>query len=149
MCKSEGDRNKTLLVEKYLNRIRPYLKDIINNLEKSDTWKIQLTTVINFISSKDNDEECVTHSKCNNKEIMINDKADEVIKKVFKSLLNGYQTELKKSMKSSEFVFDYIHLLYYKCYKRNSNRGGLHIDSPDSRKNMKAIKKILNVFNTV
>ena len=28
-------------VEKYLNKIRPYLKDIINNVKKSDTWKIQ------------------------------------------------------------------------------------------------------------
>ena len=33
---SNGDRNKTLLVEEYLNKIRPYLKDIINNLKKSD-----------------------------------------------------------------------------------------------------------------
>ena len=37
---SNGDRNKTLSVGKYFNKIRPYLKDIINNLKKSDTWKI-------------------------------------------------------------------------------------------------------------
>ena len=30
---SKGDRNKTLPVEEYLNKIRPYLKDIINNLK--------------------------------------------------------------------------------------------------------------------
>ena len=29
-----------LSVEKYPNKIRPYSKDIINNLKKSDTWKI-------------------------------------------------------------------------------------------------------------
>ena len=34
---SNGDRNKTLSVEEYLNNIRPYLKDIINDLKKSDT----------------------------------------------------------------------------------------------------------------
>ena len=34
---SNGDRNKTISVEKYLNKIRPYLKDIMNNLKKSDT----------------------------------------------------------------------------------------------------------------
>ena len=33
---SNGDRNKTLLVEGHLDKIRPYLKDIINNLKKSD-----------------------------------------------------------------------------------------------------------------
>ena len=33
--KSKGDR-KTLPVDEYVNKIRPYLKDIINNLKKSD-----------------------------------------------------------------------------------------------------------------
>ena len=36
---SNRDRNKIISVEKYLNKISPYLKDI-NNLKKSDTWKI-------------------------------------------------------------------------------------------------------------
>ena len=35
---SNSDRNKTIPVEEYLNKFRPYLKDIIiNNPEKSDT----------------------------------------------------------------------------------------------------------------
>ena len=64
--KSNGDWNKTLLVEEYLNKIRPYLKDIINNLKKSDTWKIQLIIANSFVSSLDNDEERVIHSKSDN-----------------------------------------------------------------------------------
>ena len=51
--KSNGDINKRLSVEEYLNKIRPYLKDI-NNFKKSDIWKIQLTIANNFISSLDN-----------------------------------------------------------------------------------------------
>ena len=34
---SNDDKNKTLSVEEYLNKTKPYLKDIINNLKKSDT----------------------------------------------------------------------------------------------------------------
>ena len=34
---SNGGRNKTLSFEEYLNKIRPYLQDIINNLNKFDT----------------------------------------------------------------------------------------------------------------
>ena len=34
-------------------------------------------------------------------------------------------------MKRSEIVFDYVHLLYYKCDKINPNRGGSYIDSLD------------------
>ena len=40
------DRNKTLSVEEYLNKIRPYLKDIINDLKKFHSWKIQLMITI-------------------------------------------------------------------------------------------------------
>ena len=58
-------------------------------------WKIQLMITINFISSKnDNDEEHVTHSKSDNIERMINDEADEVVKKLFESLKERYQNNL-------------------------------------------------------
>ena len=83
---SNGNGNKTLSVEEYLHKISPYLKDIINNLEKSDTLKIQLTIANNFISSIDNDEERLMHSKSDKLEIMINDEADEVIIELFDSL---------------------------------------------------------------
>ena len=69
------------MVEKHLNKIRLYLKDT-SNLKKSDTWKIQFTIPDDFISSIDNDEEHVIHSKSDNIEIMINDEADEVIKEL-------------------------------------------------------------------
>ena len=64
----------------YFSTIRPLKKDFVHNLKKSGTWKIQLTLAINFISSKDNDEEeYVMLSKNYNKEIMSNEKADKVI----------------------------------------------------------------------
>ena len=55
----------------------------MNNLKKSDTWKIQLTIANNFISSINKHEEPVMHSKSDNIEIMINGEADEVIKELF------------------------------------------------------------------
>ena len=52
---SNSDKNKTLSVKKYLNKIKPSLKDVMNDLRKSKPWKIQLTIAINFNSSIDND----------------------------------------------------------------------------------------------
>ena len=56
-------------------------------------------------------------------------------------------------MKSSEFVFDYVHLLYYKCRKTNPNRGKSYKDSPNwiqkKQQKISSIKKITNVFNTL
>ena len=34
-------------------------------------------------------------------------------------------------MKGSEFAFDFVNLLYYKCNKTNPNCGGSYIDSLD------------------
>ena len=51
------------------------------------------------------------HSKSDNIEIMINGEVDEVIKKVFDLLKNRNQNNLEL-IKSSEFVFNYVYLLY-------------------------------------
>ena len=83
---SSSGRNEILSVDEYLNKVRPvlkflrFLKDIINNLKKSDTWKSQPTKAINFVYSTDNNEERVMHSKSDKIENMINDEANEVIK---------------------------------------------------------------------
>ena len=63
---SSGDIDKNLPVKEYLDKMKPYLKDMIITLEKTDIWKIQLTIAISFISSKDVEEERVMHSKSNN-----------------------------------------------------------------------------------
>ena len=66
---SNSDRNKRL--EEYFNKIRPYLKYILNYLKNSDTLKIQLAIAIKYISSKYNDEKRVVHSKSDNRESLL------------------------------------------------------------------------------
>ena len=71
--------------KEYLDVVRPYLSDIINNhktrknlrvhssneIIDNETQfrecKIQLTMIINFISSKDSDESRSMHTKSNNR----------------------------------------------------------------------------------
>ena len=77
---SMGDKGK-LSIKEYIDVIRPYLSDIINNhkaqgkcrIHSGSTiiehktqgeWKIHLTVAINFVSSKeDSDETCTMHTK--------------------------------------------------------------------------------------
>ena len=47
-------------------------------------------------------------------------------------------------MKGSEFVLNYVHLLYYKRHKINSNCDGSDIGSPDLIKNIKATINPIN-----
>ena len=43
-------------------------------------WKIQLTMLINFMSSKDFEETCTVYTKSHNVEIMISNGTDDIIK---------------------------------------------------------------------
>ena len=99
---------KHFSVEEHLSEISPYLKDIVNNLKISDTWKTQLKIANNFMSSIDNDEGNVIYSKSDSIEIMANHISDEIIEELFDSVKNRYQKNLE-SMKGSEFVVACIH----------------------------------------
>ena len=69
---------------------------------------------INFTSFKDSNETRAMHTKSNNIEIMIGNETNEIIKKLFESLLQRHYQELEKSTKGSESIFDSLYLLYYK-----------------------------------
>ena len=143
---SSGDRNKNQSVKEYLDKLKPYLRDIIINLQKSDAWNIQLTNAINFVSSKYVDEERVMHSKSNNIEFMLNDNANEVVNELFESLLSRYHIGSETSVRGCDFIFDSVQLLYYRCQKTNLKYGGSYIHSPDRIKKKKAT---INPKNTV
>ena len=70
--------------------------------------------------------------------------------KLQKNFLNHskrYQNSLDESMKGSEFVFNYVYLLYYKSHKIIPNHGGSYIGSPDWIKNRKATINPINEKN--
>ena len=60
------------------------------------------------------------------------------IDKLFKSLRSIYQGNLESLMKGSDFIFDSVQLLYYKCHKVDFSGGASYIDSPDWIKKKKA-----------
>ena len=103
--RSEGDR--LLTIEEYLNLIEPYLRELINDHKSKGEWKIQLTAQINFISLRPvSNETRVMHTRSTNEEFMNGSDTDEIIKELFKSLLQRYQENLQEKMKGSDFAFD-------------------------------------------
>ena len=79
--------------------------DIVNDHKIQCEWKIQLTTALNFMSSKDSDETRTMHSKRNIIEILIGNETDEITEELFDSLLQEYKKGLEESMKGSKFCF--------------------------------------------
>ena len=160
---SKGDKDKNLSTKEYLDIIRPYLSDIINdhktpkNLKvhlsnevfayktQYGEWKIQLTMSINFIFSKGSHESRNMHAKSENIKIMMRSEVDDIIDELFESPLQKYQDGLEESMKGSNFIFDSVDLLYYHLQKTSlSRKGGSCIDSPKWLINKKATINLKN-----
>ena len=119
--------------------IEPYLRELINDHKSKGEWKIQLTAQINFISLRpDSNETRVMHTRKYNEEFMNGSDTDEIIKELFKSLLQRYQENLQEKMRGSDFAFDGVNFLYYDFNKISINKGGSYIDSPKSLKNKKS-----------
>ena len=119
--------------------IEPYLRELINDYKSKGEWKIQLTAQINFISLRpDSDETRVMHTKSDNQEFMNGSDTDEIIKELFKSLLQRYQKNLQEKMRGSDFAFDGVNFFYYDFNKASISRGGSYIDSPKWLKNKKS-----------
>ena len=124
MYESKGDKDKILTLNEYLDMIRLYLVDMISDHKNKGQQKIQLTAIINFISSKlDFDETSIMYTKSINIEIMTGSDTNNVFEKLFESLLQKYQENLEEKMCGSEFVFDGVNALYYDLHKISLNRG--------------------------
>ena len=104
--KSNGNKEKTLSIKDYLDEIKPYLSDIINDHKTQGEWKIKLTMKTNVFSSKDSKETRTMYSHSDNIEVVIGIETDKIIEDLFGSFLQRYQKGLEESMRGREFVFD-------------------------------------------
>ena len=78
------------------------------------------------------------HTKSDNTEIMIGSDTNDVIKELFKSLLQRYQEGLQEKVRGSDFAFEGVNLMYYDFNKISLNRGGSYIESAKWIKNKKS-----------
>lgn len=68
-CKSQDTQNLT--IEQYLQKLRSYLHGMINNFNVSNEKKVQITSKLEFMSSKDANEKCEIYITSSNLENMV------------------------------------------------------------------------------
>ena len=101
---------------------------------------MQLTIAIDFISSKDLfEEECVIHLSSDNIKCASYTEVNEAVNELFKPLRSKYQENSEALMKGTDFVFDSVRLMYYKCHKVKNVCGDSYIDSSNWIKQKKKI----------
>ena len=88
---SNGDKDKTISIEEYLDATKPYLSNMKNNHNQGE-WKIQLSLIVNFVPF----ETRIMYTDSDNIDIMIGSETDEIIEKLFESLLEIYQKWIRR-----------------------------------------------------
>ena len=132
---SRGDKDKRLSVEQYLDMIKPYLSDLINENKaiktSSNEQKIQINMHINFVSSNDTGEIRTVFVWSDNEEIRLGNETDDIVKRLINSFLNNYQKEELILRNGSNFVFESVGLLSYHIHKTSLKRGKSYIKSTE------------------
>ena len=132
---NRGDKDKNISIEQYLDMIKPYLSDLINENKAIETssneWKIQINMHINFVSSNDTGEIRTVFVWSDNEEIRLGNETDDIVKRLISSFLNNYQKEEIILRNGSNSVFESVDLLSYHIHKTSLKRGNSFIKSPE------------------
>ena len=131
LYESKGDKDVTLALWKYFNKIIPYLRDMIDNHKGKGEWKIQLVMRIIFVSFIDANETQVMHTKSDNIEIKNGIDTSDAINELTDSFKKRNQEGLVTKMKGNSYIFERVDLLEYNLHKIRLNRGSSYIESPE------------------
>ena len=147
LYESRGGKDKISSAEQYLVKIKPYLRDLINEHKtpESGEWKIQLNMHTSFISSKGTGETRNINILSDNEKIMWAYKTKDIVNNFFISLKNNYQSEEQIMRNGSDFKFERIDRFDYKLHKIKLRRGGSYIESPRWIRNKRATINPKNV----
>ena len=131
LYESRGDKDNKLAIYEYFDKIKPYLKDMIDDYKSKDEWKIQIIMRIIFVSFIYKNETQVMHTKSDKVEIMNGTDTTDAINERIDSFMKRYQEGLETKMKGSSYIFERIDLLEYHLHKISLNRGSSYIESPE------------------
>ena len=138
--------NNSLSFNEYLELVKPYLYDLINNYKAKGEWKLQLSAEISFVPQKPGSNEmCTMYTRSTPEEFMIGSETEEVAENLIMLILQKYQDNLQNKMKGSDFIFNGINYLYYDLNRITISKGGSYIESP---KWLKDKKCTINQKNT-
>ena len=76
-----------------------------------------------------------TRSVC--EEFMSGSETEEIVEKLFRSLLQRYQDNLNEKMRGSDFKFNVVNYLFYDFNRVRTRKGGSYIESPKWLKDKK------------
>ena len=130
LYESKGSKDNILSLYEYFDKIKPHLKDMIDDYKSKSKWKIQIVMGIIFVSFVDRNETQVMHTKSDNIKIMNSTDTSDAINELIDSFMKQYQKGLEAKMKGNSYILERVDLLEYHLHKISLNRSSLYVESP-------------------
>ena len=138
MYSCRGDKDKTMYITEYLDKIRSYLFALIDEKKNSSSQKIQLVISINLIHLTKSGR-ITFYVKSKNIVSHPSDKSEDILYQLYDSLLKYFNDKLMICRTDSSYVFESIEVFDKYFHKIDLTRGSSYIPSPTWLQFRKAI----------
>ena len=105
-----GDKNKELSLKQFINKVIPYLGDLINK-KKDNNQKIQLDVGISMGYNINSEKKYTIYIKSKNIESFPGNDVNDIIKELTDSLFENYEERLQILNNGSDFVYESVETL--------------------------------------
>ena len=102
---------------------------MIKRIKVNGNYNLPLKLILN--------ETRVMHTRSVCEEFMSGSETEEIVEKLFRSLLQRYQDNLNEKMRGSDFIVNGVNYLFYYFNRVSISKGGYYIESPKWLKDKK------------
>ena len=129
MYTCRGDKERTMYITEYLEKVKPYLIALINE-KKTPSHKIQIVIAINLIHLTKSDR-IIFYVKSKNIECHLSDNSEDILNQLIDSFLEYFHDKLMICRTDSSYAFESVEGLSIRFHKIDLRRGSSYVPIPD------------------
>ena len=129
MYTCRGNRERTMYITEYLEKVKPYLIALIDE-KKTPSHKIQIVIAINLIHLTKSDR-IIFYVKSKNIECHLSDNSEDILNQLIDSFLEYFHDKLMICRTDSSYAFESVEELSIRFHKIDLRRGSSYVPIPD------------------
>ena len=129
MYTCRGDKERTMYITEYLEKVKPYLIALIDE-KKTPSHKIKLVIAINLIHLTKSDR-IIFYVKSKNIECHLSDNSEDILNQLIDSFLEYFHDKLMICRTDSSYAFESVEELSIRFHKIDLRRGSSYVPIPD------------------
>ena len=129
MYTCRGDKERTMYITEYLEKVKPYLIALIDE-KKTPSHKLQIVIAINLIHLTKSDR-IIFYVKSKNIECHLSDNSEDILNQLIDSFLEYFHDKLMICRTDSSYAFESVEGLSIRFHKIDLRRGSSYVPIPD------------------